>query len=107
MTNNQRIVSALRGEMPDRVPYTAYEWMWDDRGQIESLIEQGFGPIRHVSTCRRAVPDVRWERETFEKDGHTWECQILQTPEGELESLSMDGWTQEYLVQKPEDYRVI
>lgn len=107
MTNRERIVKALRGGTPDRVPLTAYEWMWDDLEDIDHLIERGLSPTRHVETCQRSMPDVAFEEETYQEDGHQWRREYMRTPAGTLEKLSMDGWTQQYWVKEPSDYEVI
>ncbi|MFP4029439.1 MAG: hypothetical protein ACLFWL_16760 [Candidatus Brocadiia bacterium] len=107
MNIRQRIATALRGEQPDRVPFTAYEWMWGDEEKADVLIERGLGPTRHVETCRRQVPELQVEEEVWEENGHNWSRRIMHTPAGELERISMDGWTQEYFVKDPEDYEVV
>lgn len=107
MTNRQRIVCALRGETPDRVPFTAYGWMWGDRPTIAKLVERGLGLTHHYATYARRCPEASFEEETFDRDGHQWRRRVMKTPVGELEELYMGGWRQEFFVKKPEDYRVL
>lgn len=107
MTNRERVRRALRGEKVDRVPLTAYEWMWEDWGEIEHLAHRGLTPTRHVETCRRLTPEVAFEEETFRRDGRDWQREFMRTPAGTLQKLSMEGWTQQYWVREPADYEVI
>jgi hypothetical protein len=107
MTKRERVRRALQGERVDQVPLTAYEWMWEDWGEIDHLARRGLTPTRHVATCRRMQPDVRFEEETFQKEGRQWQRQFMRTPVGMLEKLSLEGWTQEYWVKEPADYEVV
>jgi len=109
MTNRERVACALRGGRPDKVPFTAYEWMWGEQhaDTVKRLIERGLSPTRHRDTCHRKVEGVSYEEQKFDRDGHAWVRTTMKTPAGSLEHLRMDGWTQEYFVKEPRDYRVI
>ena len=107
MTNRERIAAALRGGKPDRVPFTAYEWMWKDEEKVRELIKRGLGPTRHVETCRRLMPDVTFEEESFEREGRPWQRTLMRTPVGTLERLRKEGWVQQYFVREPRDYEVV
>jgi hypothetical protein len=108
MTNRERVACALRGQKPDRVPFTAYEWMWgkENTDVLKRLVEGGFALTRHYETCHRRVEGVTYEEQKFERDGHNWVRTIMKTPVGTLDHLRMDGWTQEYFVKQPADYKV-
>jgi len=108
MTNRERILCALRGGTPDRVPFTTYEWMFSaDDPELRPLVERGLGLTRHVNTCNRRTPEVRWEETTFSRDGRTWRRRVMKTPIGDLEELYIENWRQEFFIKKPADYKVL
>jgi len=109
VTNRERIACALRGGRPDKIPLTAYEWMWGEENQetVEHLIERGLGPTRHRETCHRKIEGITYEEQPFDRDAHHWVRTLMKTPVGTLENLRMDGWTQEYFVKEPKDYKVL
>ncbi len=57
MTLRQRIATALRGEMPDRIPFTVYRNVAGIAGLIEHLRDKGLGVLD-----RQAPYRLRYDR---------------------------------------------
>jgi uroporphyrinogen decarboxylase-like protein len=114
VTSKERILTAMRGERPDRVPLTIYDWMLP-RGTTERLLrEAGVGLIPRLPpfrVCHRAVEVISHE---YFENGRKRVRRTLRTPVGEasqiLEPESAYGtstWIQEHFIKSPEDYRVL
>ena len=104
----------MRGQRPDRVPLTIYDWMLP-RGRTERLLrEAGVGLIPRLPPYRvrhRAVEVI--SREYFE-GGRKRIRRTLRTPVGEASQLlepesayDTSVWIREHFIKTPEDYRVL
>ena len=57
MTPAQRVYAVLRGEIPDQVPFTVYEYLMDGFPFEQSLREQGACVVHRVSSARITYPN--------------------------------------------------
>lgn len=120
MTGKERMMRALRREVPDRVPATVHQWqpyhLHKYLDGIDALCAfRRFG-LDAAMTCHplidRESPDWRVTVKTSRSaEGHLIEQSTITTPEGTLaetiEHHPVTPWTREYLVKKPEDVELI
>ena len=113
MNAHERIVAALRGEMPDRVPWTIYASLMP-RGSLErQLRNRGLGLIVHQSVYSVDRPNVRLAERSVDEGGESITVRTYQTPVGELtekrrtESGYNSSWAFEHFVKEPRDYEVL
>lgn len=114
VTVKERLLTAMRGQRPDRVPLTIYDWMLP-RGRTERLLrEAGVGLIPRLPPFRvrhRAVEVI--SREYFE-NGRKCIQRTLRTPVGEASQVlepeaayDTSTWIREHFIKTPDDYRVL
>ncbi|MBI3944922.1 MAG: hypothetical protein HY321_03315 [Armatimonadetes bacterium] len=110
MTPRQRVLAALRGEMADKVPFTAYECMIPQCTAERRLRNEGLCIVaRTVPVVRTTTPNVRTETYTYEEKGVSYRRTIHRTPVGDLSTLArpvgFTSWHVERIFRKPEDYK--
>jgi hypothetical protein len=104
----------MRGQRPDRVPLTIYDWMLP-RGSTERMLrDAGVGLIPRLPPYRvrhRAVEVI--SREYFE-NGRKRIRRMLRTPVGESSQViepesayESSNWIREHFIKTPDDYRVL
>ncbi|MDA0746390.1 MAG: hypothetical protein O2954_07715 [bacterium] len=111
MTPRERVEMVLRGERPDRVPFTVYENKLP-QCEAERLLRNDGACIiqRNPSVYRTVRRNVAIERVTYEEDGATYTRTNVRTPKGYLYSVERHApdeqttWHLERLFKKPEDY---
>lgn len=111
----ERLISALEGGTPHPIPYVTYSDFFPqtmDENEDASirawqpLLDAGFGIWHFIYPLRTKWQDVEREVIRERSDGRTLETELLRTPVGTLRQVRLDGWTQEYFLKGPEDYRV-
>ena len=113
MDARDRILSALRGEPTDAVPWSCYAGLvpvgWVER----ELRNRGMALIVPVTPYKREMPDVETiTREAWE-GGELFTYRTLRTPVGEVtekrraESGYGSSWILEHMIRRPEDYQVV
>ncbi|OGG56341.1 MAG: hypothetical protein A3F84_22180 [Candidatus Handelsmanbacteria bacterium RIFCSPLOWO2_12_FULL_64_10] len=114
MTPRRRVEAVLRGERPDRVPFTIYETKLPRCEAERRLRGEGVCLVAHSPSVFRAVsPHVAQERITYTQDGVPYVRTNVRTPVGELSSVervSPEGDTTsevEWMFKGPEDYRAL
>jgi hypothetical protein len=106
-------VTVLRGELPDRVPFTIYPLMLPRGLDERKLRERGLG-----FSCR--TPVVQWEHPScqvstrrFQESGRRFERVTWTTPVGEVWfTNALDGaygstWAIDHPIRTRDDYRVL
>ena len=108
MTPAQRVYAVLRGEIPDQVPFTVYEYLMDGFPFEQSLREQGACVVHRVSSARITYPNVQEFSETVYVDGRKHIRTVRRTPYGDLTTLTepagLTSWTREHMFKTPDDY---
>lgn len=110
MDIRERLEAFWAGERPDRIPYTIYEWEWQnqrDDPAWEQMFRDGLGVTFHVSPFRTETRNVEVVYEEYTEAGVPMSRQIQRTPVGEITQTWAKGWRRKYLVETPEDYRVM
>lgn len=120
MTSKQRMMLALQGEAPDRLPATVHQWQ---RYHLETYLDgidaltafRQYGLDAAITShplIERETP--QWRKETRAArtaDGHPADHVTIHTPEGELhyvvEHHPMTDWMTEYPVKRPEDIELL
>jgi uroporphyrinogen-III decarboxylase len=120
MTSKERMLLALRREVPDRVPATVHQWLPYHLnkylGGIDALTAfRRFGldaSLAMLPVIEEQSPD--WRPETHESrtaEGHPVRRTEIHTPGGTLsyavEVQPTTAWMTEYLVKRPEDVELI
>ncbi len=115
MTTRERIITALRGGKPDRIPLTVYEMLYP-RGQNERLArEAGVGlvlrPPAHAVEHRQVeiVSMEYWEqgRKRIRRTIRTPVGEVWQTLEPDTTGYEDNTWIREHFIKGPDDYRVM
>ncbi|MBI2941145.1 MAG: hypothetical protein HYY04_11975 [Chloroflexi bacterium] len=113
MNTQERIVTALRGGMPDRVPWVTYTGALP-QGMLErQLRNRGLGLLAHRAVYTIDRPNVRLAERPVEENGETITVRTWQTPLGELtekrrtEPGYNSSWAIEHFVKKPRDYEIL
>lgn len=114
MDTKERILAALTGGEPDRVPLTVYHWMLP-RGRIERILrERGVGLIMHPQPYRVEYRQVEFVRHEYWQNGTKRIRNEIRTPVGDVWQTVADGpytnvqpWILEHFIKGPDDYRVM
>jgi len=120
MTSKERMLCALRREVPDRLPASVHQWLDYHRdkylGGMESLAAFRHFGLDAAIPCFPAVdepsPDWRDEvRQATSPQGYPLYEHTIHTPGGTLaykvEVQPTTAWMTEYLVKRPEDVELI
>ncbi len=114
MTPRKRVEAVLRGERPDRVPFTVYETKLPRCEAERQLRGEGVCLVAHSPSAFKTVsPHVTRERITYTQDGISYVRTHVRTPVGDLSSLERVSprgdiaWEVEWPFKGPEDYRAL
>ena len=113
MDTRERIVAALRGHMPDRVPWTVYAGFLAQGTFERRLRSQGLGLVRHTAVCSAERPNVQLAERTVRENGESVVIRTYRTPVGELSERRRtepgynSSWAIEHFVKEPADYEVV
>ena len=120
MTSKERMLLALRREVPDRVPATVHQWQpyhlatyLDGIDPLAAFAKFGLdAAISHFPAREQETPDwVRSVEQTRNSDGNLVHRVTITTPDGTLtetiEENNVTSWITEHLITKPEDVDII
>ena len=110
MTPRQRVEAVLRGELPDKVPFTIYENKLPQCTVERQLRNEGLCIVnRRYSAIRRHSPNVRGESHTYMEDGVNYVRHDTHTPVGDLFTIrrpaGFTSWEVSHIFKTPEDYK--
>lgn len=110
MTPRQRVIAALHGEMPDKVPFTVYESKLPTCAVERQLRNEGTCiVVRTVPVFTTRTPNVRAEHYSYTENGVGYVRTLFHTPAGELSTLSrpagFTSWHVERIFRSPEHYK--
>lgn len=110
MTPRKRVEAILRGDRPDRVPFTIYECMVPPGAAGEQLRNEGMCIVdRGHPVIRGRTPNVTSESKSYTEGGVTYSRTDIHTPAGDLHSISrpagFTSWHVKRLFTQPEDYK--
>ena len=115
MTPKERVLTAIRGQRADRVPFTAYyEAGIIPLGEYERrLRSDGMTMIKWCPLWTSECPNVQWETTRYCEDGQARIRETMKTPVGEVSASYIPGMAYgttrvvEYFIKGPDDYRVV
>ncbi len=93
MNNRDRVLAVLKGDKPDRIPFTIYEWKIPWGYDKRRLIERGLTLMRRLPGYTVKYPHCELTTLSFHQNGRRYEREIVQTPKGRLESLFLPDQT--------------
>lgn len=112
MNPRDRVLAVLRGERPDKVPFTVYECMIPQCAVERRLRNEGLCIVnRHHEGYRSRTPNCTRETYRYREEGKPRIRTIIRTPVGEISTVVQPAdftqWTVERHFKSPEDYRVL
>lgn len=103
-----RLERALAGEPIDWPVYLVYDWFVKHRPiDWPALFAQGLGQIIHAELVRVERPHLQIVETQEEVDSQQRRTVRWITDRGELQESFLGEWQQEYLVKRPDDYRIL
>ncbi len=110
MTPRQRVEAVLRGEMPDKIPFTVYESKIPQCDAERRLRNEGLCiVVRTVPVVTSGTPNVTTESRSYAEKGVWYTRTLYHTPVGDLSTLTrpagFTSWHVEKLFRRPEDYK--
>jgi len=108
-TNRQRLDNALDGQPIGKPVFAVYDWFVENRPiDWKSLFNLGLGQVRHAYVVEHRRPNVRIVETTGQDaSGNIRKDVRWITDIGELHEWYLGEWRQEYLIKRPEDYRIL
>ncbi|MCD6352108.1 MAG: hypothetical protein J7M26_08305 [Armatimonadetes bacterium] len=110
MTPRERVERVLRGDLPDKVPFTVYECMIPQCTAERQLRNEGLCIVeRRVPVFRVHTPNVRVESCHYTEDGVGYVRTTYHTPVGDLFTINRPAgfttWHVKKIFTRPEDYK--
>jgi hypothetical protein len=110
LTPYQRVMAALRGERPDRIPFTVYDNMIVSSSVERVLRNRGLCIVKRIASYNTYRPNVTVNAHSFtDERGIQLVRTIYSTPYGDLSTLHQPAgftdWYLEYAFKTPEDYK--
>ena len=113
MDPRTRLLKALRGEPTDMLAWTTYTVMVPTGAIERELRNRGLTMVQPVAPYTTERPNVEVVTRQLWQGGHQWDFTTYRTPVGEVtEKSRIEGgygsrWIAEYMIRRPEDYRVV
>jgi hypothetical protein len=112
MTPRERVLAVLRGEEPDRVPFTIYECMIPQCTVERRLRNDGLCIVnRHYEGYSSHTPNCRRVTRRYREEGRPRVRTTVSTPVGDIstvvEPAGFTQWTVERHFKGPEDYAAL
>jgi hypothetical protein len=108
----ERVMRTLRGEIPDKTPFTVYASKLPRCPDERELRNRGLCLVERRQSYRTHSPNVGYrQREFTDERGRRMMRGSHTTPHGELstvwEPAGFTDWQHEYLFKSPDDYRAL
>ena len=113
MTNRQRILTVLKGDTPDQVPFGIYEWKIPWGYDKRRLQERGLTMVNRYPGFCTTYPNCELKTMGYTENGIKMEREIVTTPGGEISALYQLDCTygvrlqREFWIKSKEDYRAM
>ncbi len=112
VTPRERVMTALRGEVPDKTPFTIYEEKLPRSAMERDLRNRGLCLVKRVRSYRTHTPNVGYHEDRFaDEQGRDVVRAVFSTPHGVLTTLAepagFTSWRHEYLFKSPDDYKAL
>ena len=108
----QRVMSVLRGEIPDKIPFTVYECMISPCKIERELRNRGLCIIQRIPSYHIIRPNITEKANIYtDEKGRKLIRTVYTSPAGELSTLTENGvntiWTHEHIFKSPDDYKAL
>lgn len=105
-------MSVLRGEIPDKVPFTTYECFIQQCKAEREFRNRGLCVVQRIPTYHIIRPNVTEKTYGFKDEkGRNLIKTIYSSAAGDLSTLTEKGvntvWTHEHLFKSPDDYKAL
>ena len=100
MTNRQRVIAVLNGEMPDKIPFTSYDWKFPWGYDKRKLRNRGLTMVNRYPGYSIEYPNCELKTICYTENGTHYEREIVRTPKGEITSLFLPHRTCNVRAQK-------
>ena len=116
MTKKDRLMTALRGNKPDQIPFTIYKWILDnvDSADAERLLEKGLIPIDSIKIFKEIPDDTIKIQITENGEGKDKRISTtIETPLGSIHEMYRyedafgSKWIDEYFVKNKDDMSIL
>ncbi|MDD3925529.1 MAG: hypothetical protein PHT33_02605 [bacterium] len=111
-TPYKRVMSALRGEKPDKTPFTVYSEMLPQCLLERDLRNRGLCIVKRTISYKRYTPNVKEIACHYtDETGRSLIKTVYSTPYGDLSTLvepaGFTSWVHERMFKTPEDYKAL
>jgi hypothetical protein len=110
MTPKERVMTALHGKQPDKVPFTVYECMIPQCTIERELRNQGLCIVHRMASYKTIYPNVTVKSYgCLDEKNRKVIRTVYSTPYGDMSNLvepaGFTSWTHEHLFKSEEDYK--
>ncbi|MDD3927321.1 MAG: hypothetical protein PHT33_11755 [bacterium] len=111
-TPYKRVMSALRGEKPDKIPFTVYSEKLPQCSVERELRNRGLCPVKRITSYKYYTPNVKETACHYtDEQGRNLIRTVYSTPYGDLSTLvepaGFTSWVHERMFKTPEDYKAL
>ena len=113
ITMQNRILSVVRGEPLDRVPFVLYDGIFPTEELVSVLGRERFGLMRWSQVHKEEHPNCLFDTEEYWLDGTRWQRTTLYTPIGSIfeerafEPVLNSSSIRKHYLQEEKDYQVL
>jgi len=112
MTPYKRVMTALRGDRPDKIPFTVYESKIPQCTVERELRNRGLCIVKRINSYKIIHPNVKVESFHFtDEKGRYLIRTVYKTPYGDLSTLDEPAgfttWHHERMFKSPDDYKAL
>lgn len=86
-------MAVLKGDIPDKIPFTIYDWKIPWGYDKRKLVERGLALIRRFPSFRAEYHHCELKIISYIDKGVRYEQEIIKTPKGDINALFMPGQT--------------
>jgi len=105
------LIKALNGDVPERTPFTIYDWFFTGGGFSiqgwQPLFDQGLGRMISVHTVRNIEHGVDNQVDDWVEGGRNYHRHRKITPIGAIQNVLVNGWHYEEWIKTPQDYQTL
>ncbi len=105
------MIKALNGEVPERTPFSIYDWFFNGGGFSiqgwQPLFDQGLGRMKSVHTVQHIEYGVENQVDEWVEGGRNYRRHRKITPIGAIQNVLVNGWHYEEWIKTPQDYQTL
>jgi hypothetical protein len=105
------LIQALNGEVPERTPYSIYDWFFTGGSHSiqgwQPLFDRGLGRSVSVHTVKHIQHGVEDQVDDWVEAGRRYRRHRKVTPVGAIQNVLVNGWHYEDWIKTPQDYQIL